>query len=145
MRVLGLDLGARRIGVAVSDSDGSLATPRCTIVRSGDPQADRQKVADLVDETRARRVVVGLPISLDGRRGTAARAAEQEATELRDLLESRGVEVETFDERLSTVTAERRLADAGHGSIARRKVVDAAAATVILQAWLDSHQQTRDG
>lgn len=118
--------------------------PRCTIVRTGDPDADRQKIADIVAETEARRVIIGLPMSLDGRRGPSARAVEQEAAELARFLSSRDVQVDTFDERLSTVSAERQLADAGHRSISRRKVIDQAAAAVILQAWLDSHPETRD-
>ncbi len=100
--------------MAVSDSKGSLAMPRCTIVRSRDPEADRKRIADIVDETEARRVIVGLPIGLDGRRGPAAVAAEQEAAELERMLSSRDVGVEMFDERLSTVSAERQLVDAGH-------------------------------
>ena len=74
MRVVGVDLGERRIGVAVSDGTGTLASPRCTIERSGDAAADRAALAAVVEEVEARRVVVGLPLSLNGRRGPAARA-----------------------------------------------------------------------
>lgn len=131
--------------MAVSDSEGSLAVPRCTIVRSHDPEADRKRIADIVDETEARRVIVGLPIGLDGRRGPAAVAAEQEAADLERLLSSRGIELEMFDERLSTVSAQRQLLEAGHRAAAQRKVIDQTAAAVILQAWLDSRRGSRDG
>jgi putative pre-16S rRNA nuclease len=139
VRVVGLDLGTRRIGVAVSDGSGVLASPHRTIERSGDEAADRDAVAGVVDDTGAGHVVVGLPLGLDGRRGRAARVAAREADALRALLESRGVTVETFDERLTTVSAERALAEAGRRGPARRRVVDQSAAAVMLQAWLDGH------
>ena len=137
MRSAAIDLGSRRIGVAVSDSRGTLASPRCTVERSGDADADRAAVVAVVVEAGAEHVIVGLPLSLDGRRRQAARAAEEEADALRALLGPRGVAVETFDERLTTVSAERSLTAAGHGGKARRRVVDQAAAAVLLQAWLD--------
>jgi putative holliday junction resolvase len=143
VRVAAIDLGSRRIGVAVSDGSGTLATPRCTVERSGDPEADRARVVAVVLEAEAGRLVVGLPLSLDGRRRRAAVAAESEATALRTLLAPRGVEVETFDERFTTVSAERSLAAAGRGGWARRKVVDQAAAAVLLQAWLDAQRPAR--
>jgi putative Holliday junction resolvase len=143
VRVAAVDLGSRRIGVAVSDGSGTLATPRCTVERSGDPEADRARVVDVVVEAGAGRLVVGLPLSLDGRRRRAAVAAESEASALRTLLAARGVEVETFDERLTTVSAERSLAAAGRVGRARRKVVDQAAAAVLLQAWLDAQRPAR--
>jgi putative Holliday junction resolvase len=143
VRVLGIDLGDRRIGVAVSDSGGLIASPRCTIIRSGDPGADRVKVAAVVTETGAQRVVVGLPLSLDGSRGRAARGAQAEARALADMLRADGVEVETFDERFTTVSAERHLGETGRRGQARRRVVDQAAAAVMLQAWLDTHRERR--
>jgi putative Holliday junction resolvase len=141
-RVAAIDLGTRRIGVAVSDSAGTLASPRETVERSGDPEADRARVVALVLEAGARHLVVGLPLSLDGRRRSAAAAAEEEAAALRTLLEPRGVEVETFDERLTTVSAERSLAAAGLSGRARRRVVDRSAAAVLLQAWLDTRRSS---
>jgi putative holliday junction resolvase len=140
VRVAAIDLGSRRIGVAVSDGTGTLATPRCTVERSGDPEADRASVVAVVLEAEARHLVVGLPLSLDGRPRQAAREAEAEAGALRALLAPQGVEVETFDERLTTVTAERALAAAGRSGRKRRPVIDQAAAAVILQAWLDRHR-----
>jgi len=140
VRSAAIDLGSRRIGVAVSDRGGTLASPRCTLERSGDADADRAAVVAAVLEAGAEHLIVGLPLSLDGRRRQAARAAETEADALRALLAPRGVAVETFDERFTTVSAERSLVAAGHGGKARRRVVDQAAAAVLLQAWLDTRR-----
>ncbi len=137
-RVVAVDLGSRRIGVAVSDGEGRLAFPRPFIERCGDSEADRRAVAALVNEEDAAVLVVGLPLSLDGRRRAAARAASDEASRLEALLAPSGVRVETFDERLTTVTATQALAGAGKGSRDRRASVDSAAATVLLQAWLEA-------
>ena len=136
-RVAALDLGAKRIGVAYSDSGRTLASPWGTIQRSGDAVRDRRTVVDAVREIEASTVVVGLPLSLSGETGPAARAALDEAAALRALLEPLGVRVETADERFTTVEAERSLAAAGRRGKAARKVVDSAAAMVLLQSWLD--------
>ncbi len=137
-RVAALDLGARRIGVAYSDSGRTLASPWGTIERSGDAGRDRTAVIDAVREVEAQTVVVGLPLSLSGKTGPAAQAALDEAAALRALLEPLGVTVETADERFTTVEAERSLRAAGKNTKAARKVVDSAAAMVLLQAWLDN-------
>jgi putative pre-16S rRNA nuclease len=136
-RAVGLDLGSRRIGVAVSDASGTMALPRSTLARSGDPAHDRQAIVDLALEVGATVVVVGHPLSLDGTRGPAARATEEEAAALADALAVHGIALELFDERLTTVTAERELATAGVRSRHRRAVVDRSAAAVLLAAWLD--------
>ena len=136
-RVAALDLGSKRIGVAYSDTGRTLASPWGTIERSGDPARDRGAVLDVVRETEASTVVVGLPLSLSGAAGPAARAALAEAEALRQVLEPLGVSVETADERLTTVEAERSLRAAGRTGRAARRVVDSAAAMVLLQAWLD--------
>lgn len=134
-RALGLDLGERRIGVAVSDSEGRVATPLTVLERSGSRKRDHKMIAELVDEYEAGVVVVGMPLSLDGGTGPAARGAEQEAQQLGLAL---GVPVLTYDERLTTVIAEQALAEAGLSGKARRRRVDMVAASVILQGWLDS-------
>lgn len=134
-RALGLDLGERRIGVAISDSAGVLATPFELVTRSGDRRTDHERIAELVRETEAEVLVVGMPFSLDGSVGPAAVNVESEVTELRDAL---GVGVVTWDERLSTVEAERRLRESGLRGKKLRRVVDQMAATVILQSWLDA-------
>ena len=135
MRVVGLDLGTRRIGVAVSDSRGVVATPYSVIRRSGDAGADRQRIAEVVHELGAEAVAVGLPLSLDGSAGPSATAALAEADALREVLD---VPVECHDERLSTVSAHRSLAASGVKAKARGRIVDQVAAAVLLQSWLDS-------
>ncbi len=135
MRALGLDLGSVRIGVAVSDSGGILASPRATIERSpaGHP-ADHAEIARLVADLDVGHVVVGLPLSMDGTWGPAAKGAAAEADELAQAL---SVPVSTHDERLSTVQADRSLRASGRRRRDRRAVIDQSAATVILQSWLD--------
>ena len=130
--MLGLDLGSRRIGVAVSS--GTVASPHSVLERAKDRAADYAAVATLVAELDAERVIVGLPLSLDGSMGPAARSAAEEAAALGDVLP---VPVETYDERLTTVTADRSLSSLGLSGQARRRVVDKVAAAVMLQAWLD--------
>jgi len=89
-------------------------------------------------------VVVGRPLSLDGRRGPAAKAADAEAAALAEALAPYGVAVDSFDERFTTVTAQQALAEAGRERRRQRDVVDQAAAAVMLQAWLDGHPEARD-
>ncbi|MDP9020999.1 MAG: Holliday junction resolvase RuvX [Actinomycetota bacterium] len=134
MRVLGLDIGTRRIGVAVSDPSGVVAAPYAVLSRAKDRSADHRAVAELVAEVGAGRVVVGLPLSLNGRIGPAARQVLDEVEQLRAALP---VPVECHDERLSTVSAQRSLREAGTRASARRAVVDKVAAAVLLQSWLD--------
>ncbi|MGH9131194.1 MAG: Holliday junction resolvase RuvX [Acidimicrobiales bacterium] len=145
MRALGLDLGAARIGVALSDSGGSMAMARDAILRSTGPAdrlVDRQAIAELVSSTGAGVVVVGLPLSLDGRMGPAARAVAAEVDALRAAL---AVPVEVADERFSTVTARRALSAAGRPARRQRGVIDSAAAAVILQSWLDCRRRAGPG
>jgi putative Holliday junction resolvase len=137
-KAVAVDLGSRRIGVAVSDAAGSLAFPRPYIARHDDRALDHRAIAAVVDEVGADVVVVGLPLSLDGSRGPAARAAEEEAAELARSLEGRGVGVETFDERFTTVAARSALGSAGQRGRRRRMRVDSAAAAVLLQSWLEA-------
>jgi putative Holliday junction resolvase len=135
---MGIDLGSRRIGIAVTDSARTMALPRTTLVRSGDTERDRRALIELILDEEAVRVVVGLPLSLDGSRRRAAVAAEEEAEALRTRLAAYSIEVELFDERLTTVTAHQALAVTGARERARRKVVDQAAAAVMLGAWLEA-------
>jgi putative Holliday junction resolvase len=137
-RALGVDLGSRRIGIAVTDSAGTMALPRTTLVRTGDIERDRRRLVEMAVDDGVVVVVVGLPLSLDGSRGRAAMAAVEEASALRGLLEPRGIEVELFDERLTTVTAHRALAAGGADERGRRQIVDQSAAAVMLSAWLES-------
>src|SRR5438105_604356 len=134
--VLGLDLGDVRIGVAISDPDRRLAVPLGT-VQVGRPPGEMRAVADLIREHDVTLVVIGEPISLDGVRRDRATHAGNFADALRAMLT---VPVILHDERFSTVEAERSLRDAGVTGRRRRSVVDAAAAQVILQSWLDAER-----
>lgn len=130
-RVIGLDLGDVRIGVALSNPDRTLASPLTVIKRSGRSHTD---IRNLIEEWEATAVVVGLPLSLDGSKGPAARKALKETEVLAATLQ---VPVDTYDERLSTISAERMMTDLGLDSRSQRKVVDKIAAAIFLQAWLD--------
>ncbi len=144
-RVVALDLGSRRIGLACSDSRRTLASPRGTLERSGDAARDRAAMVAAVIETEATTVVVGLPLSLSGRAGPAARSAQEEVEALRSLCTPLGIEVVTADERLTTVEAQRSLTAAGRKGKAARSVIDSAAAMVLLQAWLEAGSRSGSG
>lgn len=139
MRALGIDLGSKRIGVALSDSAGSLATPYEVLARSGSREHDHGRIGALAEEAGAECLVVGLPLSLDGSVGAAAQAARDEAEELG---RATGLPVELWDERLTTVTADRDLLALDMKAPARRRVVDKVAASIMLQAWLDHRHRT---
>ncbi|MEU6752973.1 Holliday junction resolvase RuvX [Spirillospora sp. NPDC046719] len=134
---LGVDVGSVRVGVARCDPGGILATPLET-VKSGRGDVDR--LVELVAEHEAIEVVVGLPTSLSGREGPAAQSARRFAARLADRLPPEAVRL--YDERLTTVTAESGLRAGGVRGQARRKVVDQAAAAVLLQAALDGERLT---
>lgn len=133
-RVMGLDLGARRVGVALSDSGRALATPYEVIDRVGADLAARLR--EIVADEQVEAVVVGLPVSLSGQEGPAASAARDQAARLEEEL---AVPVEMFDERLTTVAAQRPLMELDMKGAARRRVIDKVAAAVMLQSWLDGH------
>ncbi|MCV7226928.1 Holliday junction resolvase RuvX [Mycolicibacterium komossense] len=136
-RRLGVDVGSVRIGVAVSDPDGILATPVETVARDRNGKHLR-RLTKLVAEHAAVEVVVGLPRTLADRSGPAA----QDAIEVADLLAQRisPIPVRLADERLTTVTAQRSLREAGVRAKGQRAVVDQAAAVAILQSWLDQRR-----
>jgi len=134
-RVLGLDLGDARIGVAISDPDRHLAVPLGTI-RPGAP-ADVRAIAELVREHDVAAIVVGDPLSMSGEAGSRATHAREFARALESGL---GLPVHLQDERLSTVEAERALRNAGASGRAVRAASDRSAAAVILQAWLDAQR-----
>ena len=138
MRAVGIDLGAKRIGVAVSDSGGTLASPLVVIERSGDVDADRRRIAALVADESAEMVVIGLPLNMSGSRGPAAAEACAEAGALGVLVAP--IPVVLWDERLTTVAADRsmRASAPRKKAPARRQSVDMVAATVMLQSWLDA-------
>jgi putative Holliday junction resolvase len=136
-RRLGIDVGAVRVGVALCDPDGVLATPLLPVPRDLEGGADLRAIAGLVAEHDVAGVVVGLPRTLAGREGVAAEAARAFAVALADVLD---VPVELTDERLTTVVATQQLRARGVKGRKQRAVVDQAAAVAILQGWLDARR-----
>ena len=137
---LGVDVGTVRVGVAASDPGGVLASPLVTLTRDPQGGADLAELARLVADRQAVEVVVGLPRSLSGRDGPAARAAREYAEAVAQRIAP--IPVRLADERLTTVTATRRLAEAGTRGRKGRLVVDRSAAVLILQGWLDAARRT---
>lgn len=140
VRALGVDPGTKRIGIAVSDRSGTIASPLTVLQRSRSKQHDLHELARIAREEEAEVIVVGLPLNMDGSEGPAARAAIAEARRLATLVD---VPVELHDERLTTVTADRDMAAAGLNAIERRQVVDKIAAAIMLQSWLDARANRR--
>jgi putative Holliday junction resolvase len=132
---IGVDVGTVRIGLAASDPAGLIASPVETVRRG---KGDLARIARIVAEREAGEVVIGLPRSLSGHEGPAAQAARDFAVRMGKLIPL--VPVRLVDERLSTVSAERGLRDAGVGGRRGRSVVDQAAAVVILQGALDAER-----
>ncbi len=140
MRALGIDLGSKRIGVATSDRSGTIATPLVVLLRSSTRAHDHKSIAALVVEHEAECVVVGMPLSMSGRPGNAARMAAIEVQQMSSVI---GVPVYTYDERLTTVAADSILMERKMNAQDRRKVIDKVAAAVMLQAWLDHRANTQ--
>lgn len=136
-RRLGIDVGAVRIGVALSDPEGVLATPLATVARDPAEGSDLRRIAELAAEHQVVEIVVGLPRTLSGRIGPAAEAARAFAEALAERVD---VPVQLVDERLTTVVATRQLRESGRRGRRQRAVVDQAAAVAILQSWLDRHR-----
>ncbi len=135
-RVLGIDLGSRRIGVAVSDGLGLTAQPRTTLARHGGTR-DITAIAAAVKENDIERIVLGLPLDPEGGEGDAARRARDFAAK---LVANLHLPVELIDESFSTVEAEAVLVAADVSRQRRKQVVDKMAAAVILQRWLDQQR-----
>jgi len=135
VRVLGIDLGSKRIGIATSDRSGTIATPYTVLLRCGSMGGDHRNIAKMVVEEEAEAVIVGLPLNMDGSEGKAAQAARVEAARMATVV---GVPVHVHDERLTTVEADRVLMEQKMNAQARRRVVDKVAAAVMLQSWLDT-------
>jgi putative Holliday junction resolvase len=147
-RVLGVDVGAVRVGVALSDPAGTLATPLVTLDRDETTWSDLDRLVELVTEHEVVEVVVGLPRTLAGREGPAAQAARAYVEDLREVLAEHAVTdlpITLADERLTTVTATRMLSDRGVRGRAQRRVIDQAAAVEILQTWLDARRRPDPG
>ena len=140
MRIMALDLGSRTIGVAVSDLTETIANGVETIRRTS-PERDFQRIGELIREYGAGEIVLGYPKNMNGTIGERAKLSEAFAEELRTRFSD--VSVVLWDERLSTVAAERVLIDADLRRKKRRKVIDMMAAVVILQNYLDSRSHVR--
>jgi putative Holliday junction resolvase len=132
-RVLALDPGSKRVGVAVSDSGRTMAFPRPALA-AGDGLVDA--VRRLAEEEGAALVVVGLARSLSGAEGVAAEASRRLAAELEPALSELGTPVELHDERLTTLEASGAMSAAGRSKRSQRSSIDSAAATVLLESWL---------
>jgi putative Holliday junction resolvase len=136
-RRLGIDVGAVRVGVALSDPDGVLATPLATVARDVQHGTDLAAIAGMVAEHDVIGIVVGLPRTLAGREGPAAEAAREFGAELAGRV---AVPIEFADERLTTVVATRQMRESGRKGRRQRAVVDQVAAVAILQGWLDARR-----
>ncbi len=132
MRVLGLDLGERRIGLSISDPEATVATPAGVLERTGLAR-DLSALGALIREREVERVVVGLPIHMDGHLGPEAEAARRFAAALSEAV---GVKVDLLDERWTSVEAERALRESGVRGSKRRKSIDSVAATILLRTYL---------
>ena len=135
--MLGLDVGERRIGVAICDYSGLLATPYTAIVRRN-LKKDVETIVKIAAEEEAERIVVGMPFSLDGSEGYQAKKTRRFYEEVKDAATPMPVDV--WDERFSSEEAERRLHEAGVTPSRNRGRLDAAAAAIILQSYLDSRR-----
>lgn len=135
-RIMALDVGDRRVGVAVSDPLRIIARSLTVVKRDTDASAVEQ-IQDLIHEHEVGRLIVGLPRSLSGGIGPQAQAVEAFARELESAVE---VPLEMWDERLSTITAARMLTERGQSARDQKKTIDAVAAAVILQDYLDAQQ-----
>ena len=138
MRVLALDIGERRIGVAVSDPSGTVASP-LIVLDAANVLGNGRDLTQLADEYEAGLVVVGLPLSLDGTEGPQAQAVRRAAARLAGFLR---VPVEFADERMSSAQASRAMGDVGASQRQQRGSVDMVAAAIFLQSYLDAR---RDG
>ncbi len=139
-RVMGLDVGTKTIGVALSDPSRLLASP-CTTLRRQSVRADVAALAELMAERGVGEVVVGLPLELDGTEERSARLARQVGSALK---ERTGVPVRYVDERFTSVDAERQLIAAGVSRARRKQVIDQQAAVLILQSFLEHPELTDD-
>jgi putative Holliday junction resolvase len=134
-RVLGIDVGSVRVGLAVSDETCTLASPLATV--PNDPRTIWTRIAREMEDREVERVVIGLPRRLDGSEGDAADSARRFAAELQRHV---AMVVEFWDERFTTTIAERSLIESGVRRRRRREVIDAVAAAVLLQSWLDARR-----
>ena len=133
MRVLAVDPGSKRVGLAISDPTGTIAQPLAT-VEAGPPETLASRLGEIARQKEAGRIIVGLPRRMDGSYGPEAKSARDLADSLR---KSSGLPVELVDERLTSVAAERSLIEGGVRRVKRRQTVDRVAAAILLQSHLD--------
>lgn len=138
-RIMGFDVGRKRIGVSVTDRGGFMAHPLATIDVAS-KSAAMDKIIELIEHYRPLRIVVGKPLNMNGTAGPMAKKCERFADE---LSKATGVEVSMWDERLTTVWAEKSLIEQGMRRGRRRQVVDRVAAALLLQSYLDNQQGGR--
>jgi putative Holliday junction resolvase len=134
VKILGLDLGSKTIGVAISD-DLVLTAQVLTSIKRTILEKDLADILALVNEYQVQEIIVGLPINMDGTKGESARQAEAFIDKLRETF---SIKIIPWDERLSTVAAERILLEGDLSRKKRRKVIDRLSAAIILQGYLDS-------
>ena len=142
MRALGLDVGSKTIGVAISDASGSIASALTTLRRAGQ-QPDARAICEVVDTHEVEVIVVGLPLELDGTEGHRSRRVRVFVSAL-EAAQERDVRLVFWDERFSTAAAERTLLEADLSRKKRKRHIDAVAAQFILQGWLD-HERNGGG
>ena len=138
-RILGLDIGDRRVGVALSDAFGMTAQPLLTLVRKNLRQ-DVKNLARLVRRHAVAEIVAGNPLYMSGDQSPQAAKAQAFAEAVR---EESGLTVHLWDERLSTTEAHRHLSDLGHAARGRKRIIDQVAAVLILQSFLDRREMER--
>jgi putative Holliday junction resolvase len=134
MRILAIDYGSARIGLALGDPTGTLARPLPFVPAKADAKLARE-IVDIAKKNDVHLFVLGLPRNMDGTYGPAAEKVRAFAEKLRAAC---GCEIKLWDERLTSVAAQRSLHEAGHNVKSSRKVIDQVAAQLILQGWLDS-------
>jgi putative Holliday junction resolvase len=139
-RALGVDLGARRIGIALTDPERVIASPHDVLIRAARRRDDHRAIVELARSEGATTIVVGLPRRLSGDIGTAAQAVLDEVEELRAEA-APDIEVVVYDERLTTVVADRAMRETGASSRQRRGAVDKVAAAVLLSDWLEAGRE----
>ncbi len=139
MRALGIDYGRRRLGLAISDEGGILASPLPVYERRGEKE-DLTFLSNLISERKAGRIVLGLPLNMDGSSGEMADEVIAFAAALR---EESGLPVFTFDERLTSIEAERVLVQANLSRKRRKGLRDSLSAVLILQGYLESQREAR--
>ena len=134
-RILGIDPGQARIGIAIADEHEAIAFPRETVSAARTPAETASRIAKALGDEEVSTIVVGLPLSLDGKEGEAARRARRLGEAIRGAFE---VEVRYWDERMTTLAAERSLREIGVQGPRGREVVDQSAAAIMLQGYLDA-------